>query len=109
MNGAAELISGHGLSDHIEISGYGARHFLVFSNDGVDGLLLKSLFQQEALKAGILAAGWHAPSWAHTDADVSHTLAAYDSVFADLVRWISAGTLDDHLRGGLVQPVFRKP
>ena len=32
---------------------------LFFMGDKYEGLLIKSIFQQEALKKGILAAGWH--------------------------------------------------
>ncbi|MBT4711723.1 MAG: aminotransferase class III-fold pyridoxal phosphate-dependent enzyme [Alphaproteobacteria bacterium] len=109
MDGTADLVADHDLGDHIALSGYGARHFLVFSGDDADGMILKTLFQQEAMKAGILAAGWHASSWAHTDDDVQHTLRAYDGVFGDLARWIGAGTLSENIHGERVQSVFRKP
>ena len=80
-----------------------------FTCFGEDDLLLKSLFQQEAIKGGILAAGWHAPSYAHTADDVDVTLRIYDRVFKDIVTWVKDDTLQKHLVGKLVQPVFRKP
>jgi glutamate-1-semialdehyde aminotransferase len=109
MDGIDELIGVHGLRDNVSLSGYPARHFINFHDDGADGLLLRSLFQQEAMKHGILAAAWHAPSWAHTEADVDQTVTAYDRVLCDLRTWISEGTLSDRLTGKMVRSVFRKP
>jgi glutamate-1-semialdehyde aminotransferase len=109
MAGMEQLISHHKLGRNVAISGYSARHFINFSGDDADGLVLKSLFQQEALKRGVLAAGWHAPSYAHTAGDVAGTLAAYDDVFSMLAHWLGAGDLRPHLEAGCVQPVFRKP
>lgn len=109
MDGIDELIDVHGLRANVSLSGYPARHFINFDGDGADGLLLKSLFQQEAMKHGILAASWHAPSWAHTEADVEHTVTAYDRVLSDLGAWIGEGTLSDRLAGDIVRSVFRKP
>lgn len=107
--GMHELIATHELGDFLSVAGYPARHFLLFRNDGADGLLLKSVYQQEALRGGILAAGWHAPSWAHDDADVAQTLAVYDQVFGRLRSWISQDRLADALKGDRVLPVFRAP
>ncbi len=109
LDGINGLITRHALGEHIHMSGYPARHFFNFSNDGNDGLLLKSVFQQEALKGDILAAGWHAPSWAHTQDDVAGTLEVYDGVFKMLAVWIGEGNLDSALDGHLVQSVFRAP
>jgi glutamate-1-semialdehyde aminotransferase len=109
LDGIDELIALHGLRDNVSLSGYPARHFINFQGDGADGLLLKSLFQQEAMKHGILAAGWHAPSWAHAEADVDQTVTAYDLVFRDLGAWIGEGSLSDRLAGDMVRAVFRAP
>lgn len=109
LDGINHSITGNNLGEFIYMSGYPARHFFNFRNDGNEGLLLKSLFQQEALKEDILAAGWHAPSWAHTQDDVARTLAVYDGVFRQLAAWISGGNLAGALDGHQVQSVFRAP
>ena len=109
LEGMAELRQNHGLEANVSLSGYPARHFLMFSGDGQDGLLLKSLFQQEAISRGILAAGWHAPSWAHTQNDVLRTLEIYDVCFAKLAKWLEGGDLERQLLGKMTQPVFRAP
>ena len=109
LDGVNELISSHDLNDYIHMSGYPARHFFNFQNDDNDGLLLKSVFQQEALKENILAAGWHAPSRAHTSDDVATSLDVYDRVFKKLAAWVIAGDLAHALDGSQVQSVFRAP
>jgi len=109
LDGMAEAIDSAGLNDHVALSGYPARHFINFRDDGHDGNLLKSLFQQEALKQGTLAAGWHAPSWAHTMDDVEATLTTYRETFERLGHWIAEGRAEQNLEGQVVQAVFRKP
>jgi glutamate-1-semialdehyde aminotransferase len=84
------------------------RHGLNFSGDGHDGWLLKSVFQQEGCSGGVLAAGWHAPSYAHTDEDVQFTLAAYESALSTMSDGLRNGGLTDVLHGRMVESVFRK-
>ncbi len=109
MTGFRDLVSAHGLSDHIGLDGYPARHVMSFKGDGHDGLLLKSIFQQEGLARGILSAGWHAPSYAHNSDDVSRTLEAYDNALDVLAQGLASNDLADRLLGEMVQPVFRRP
>jgi glutamate-1-semialdehyde 2,1-aminomutase len=106
LNGINDLISRHDIGDYVYMSGYPARHFFNFRHEGQ---LLKSVFQQEALKENILAAGWHAPSLAHTAQDVAQTLDVYDRVLQNLANWIAAESLDTALNGHQVQQVFRVP
>ena len=109
MHGMRDQIARHGLGGNVGLDGYPARHVLSFKGDGEDGMLLKSIFQQEGIAGGVLAAGWHAPSYAHTMEDVDKTLAAYDAAFAALASGLASGDLRAQLRGEQVQPVFRKP
>jgi glutamate-1-semialdehyde aminotransferase len=109
MTGLTDLIEHHGLEQHIQLVGYPARHVMMFSGDGADGALIKSVFQQEALARGVLAAGWHAPSYAHLPDDVSETLTAYDQALDTISSGLADEALSDRLLGEMVQPVFRKP
>jgi glutamate-1-semialdehyde aminotransferase len=108
LEGLYTAIGRHGLSDHVTLEGYPARHVLNFAGDGHEGWLLKSVFQQEACSAGVLAAGWHAPSYAHTNEDVEVTLAAYESALQTMSEELRNGCLNDALHGRMVEPVFRK-
>ncbi len=108
LEGLTELIAQHQLQQFVETAGYPARHFLNFKGDGEDGLLMKSIFQQEALREGVLAAGYHAPSYAHSSEDVSHTLEVYDQTLSTIAESLAEGTLSDCLLGNQVRPVFRR-
>ena len=109
IDGMREQIERHGLANNVAVVGYPARHVIEFRDDGCDGLLLKSVFQQEGLLRGILAAAWHAPSYAHSDQDVAETLTVYDQSFAAIAQGIAEGNLETLLLGRQVEPVFRKP
>jgi glutamate-1-semialdehyde aminotransferase len=108
LKGLHAAIERHGLSDQVTLEGYPARHVLSFAGDGHEGRLLKSIFQQEGCSAGVLAAGWHAPSYAHTKEDVEITLAVYESSLETISDGLRNGRLEDALHGRMVEPVFRK-
>ena len=71
-------------------------------------LEMKSLVQQELIKRGVLWGGFHNMSLAHSDADVAHTLAAYEEVLPILKAAVDAGNVKGALRGEPVAAVFRK-
>ena len=77
--------------------------------EGRDSLLLKSLFQQEVIKRGVLSAGYHNLCYSHSDQDVDHTLHAYRSALEVMATAIDAGEPGRYLDGEPVQPVFRQP
>ena len=109
MDGLVALVAEKGLAANIAVEGYAARHVLSFAGDGADGNLIKSVFQQEAIVRGVLAAGWHAPSYAHNASDVASTLDAYSDALEIIADGLAEGNLADRLHGEIVQPVFRKP
>ena len=109
VDGCRALVSRHGLNDVVTITGYPARHVFGFAGSEQDALLAKSVFQQEGCARGVLSAGWHAPSYAHTPQDVDDTLQAYDAAFAVLKEGLDVKDLADRLHGRMVEPVFRKP
>ena len=74
-----------------------------------EALLLKSLFQQECLKRGLLFSGPQHPSLAHGDAEVDRILRIYRSVLEVLAKDLKSGRATERLEGEPVQPVFRRP
>jgi glutamate-1-semialdehyde-2,1-aminomutase len=74
---------------------------------GKDSMLLRSLFQQEAVKRGVLTHGNHMLSLSHTDAIVDATMAAYAEVFAVLAQAVHEGKVAERLEGPPMQPVIR--
>jgi glutamate-1-semialdehyde aminotransferase len=109
IQGLQQLISTHDLDNHVSLTGYPARHFIGFSVDGKNDLKAKSYFQQEAIKRGILATAWHAPSYSHKEQDVLQTLDVYNDVLKNLKVAIDNEILSEVLEGEEVRPVFRKP
>jgi glutamate-1-semialdehyde-2,1-aminomutase len=76
--------------------------------DGTDWLALKSLFQQEVIKRGILFLVGHNICFSHSDEDVARTLAAYREALEVVARAVECGQVDAQLEGLPVQPVFRR-
>jgi glutamate-1-semialdehyde aminotransferase len=105
--GLDALAQRHGL-EGLACVGYPCRTMLASRPDLGDALLIKSFVQQELLRRGVLWGGFHNLSLAHTDADVTYTLAAYDDVLAELGSAVRAGDLAARLRGRPVAPVFRR-
>ena len=106
--GIKSIINDLNLSKYISYIGYPGRSSFCFYGDSNDGLLIKSIFQQEAIKEGILTAGWHAPSYAHTHKDVEITLDVYKNVFEKILDGLKENKLSTLLKGKIVKPVFRK-
>jgi len=106
--GIKDIIKDLDLNEYVSYLGYPGRSSFYFHGDDNDGLLIKSIFQQEAIKEGVLAAGWHAPSYAHTHKDVDKTLNVYRDVFKLIITKIKNNDLNALLKGKMVKPVFRK-
>ena len=76
-------------------------------DDGGDSALLRTLFQQEMAKRGILIISSHNVCAALTEADIEKTLAVYAEVFKLIRGWVDAGNLELRLEGPIIQPVFK--
>ena len=99
-----------GLRRHAECVGLAPRTVMAFTDDTADGgLVLKSLFQQECLKRGVLFSGGMNLCYRHSDADVERTLRVYRTAFAVLAEAVKAGDVVERLEGEPVKPVFRQP
>lgn len=106
-----ELIAEAGLEDAIEVRGPGPRQAFLFSRSqgDPDGLLVKSVLQQELLRRGILFAASQFASAAHTEEHVEETLRAFADALAVVQQASRSGTLEAVLEGDPVEHVFRKP
>jgi glutamate-1-semialdehyde 2,1-aminomutase/spore coat polysaccharide biosynthesis protein SpsF len=74
---------------------------------GIPSLLLKSLFQQEVLKRGILFGASHCVSYSHSEADIDMTLAAYYEALVVLKQALETGDVESLLDGPPISAVFR--
>lgn len=98
----------------------GARHQLAVKVAGIPALCvlgfdagessraLMTLFTQEMLARGFLAAAAFYPTYAHQSEHVGQYLAAVDEVFALLKRHLAAGTVTTALRGPVAQSGFAR-
>ena len=69
--------------------------------------VLRALFQQEALRRGILTHGNHMLSLAHSEIIFEEALAAYRQVFAVMADALEKGDVEARLEGPPLQPVVR--
>ena len=108
QNSFNRLASDYGLQKHVQCLGLPPRTFVSFSDVGtVPALIVKSLFQQEAIKRGVLFTGAHCLSYSHTPEDIDFVLAAYQKAFEVLSKAIRQGNIEEKIEGRPVQPVFR--
>ena len=108
MDGYNDIATELGIRDITYCKGHPARAMTVFDDKGGQGLLMKSLVQQELIRRGILWSGFHNMCYSHTEADLDYTLEAFGEVLAELKGALETGDLASRLRGKPVQPVFRR-
>ncbi len=97
-----------GLADRTQCIGFPPRTVLTFRDRaGADSLAMKSLFQQEMIKRGILTSGGFTLCYAHSDEDVRRTLAACRDALGILATALAGDRVEAMLEGPVVQPVFR--
>lgn len=98
-----------GLEAHTQCIGLSPRTVMIFKDrESRESLLLKSVFQQEVIKRGILSAGYHNICYSLSDADVEKTLEAYQEALQTLARALESDNPAAFLEGEPVQPVFRQ-
>ena len=108
QDGFNVLAKQSGLSGRLECGGYPWWSLLKFRDaQGGDSLLVRSLFQQEAIKRGVLLLVTHNMTAAHDAGAVEQTLEVYAAVLKTLSNWLSDPDPARHLEGSLIQPVFR--
>ncbi len=99
-----------GVNDFTECIGLSPRTVIAFKDDaGEESLILKSLFQQECLKRGILFSGGQNICFSHSNADIDQTLRVYRSAMEILAEAINHKDALQRLEGQPISPVFRKP
>jgi len=74
---------------------------------GKDCLEMKSLFQQEMIKRGVLFTGYNAVSFSHSDEDIQKTIEAYSDSMRIVAKAAKENDFQKYLEGGTVSPVFR--
>jgi len=109
-NGYNVLAKEFGVELFTKCIGLPPRTILSFKDEaGEESLVLKSLFQQECLRRGVLFSGGQNICFSHSNADIEHTLRAYRSAMEILAEAIESGDALERLKGEPVKAVFRRP
>jgi glutamate-1-semialdehyde 2,1-aminomutase/spore coat polysaccharide biosynthesis protein SpsF len=106
--GLKSLAAEAGLAGRIDVVGRPQWSLLKFCNsDGTDSALVKNLFQQEAVKRGILLLATHNMTAAHDTIAIDQTLSAYAEVLKTLAGWWAEPDPERFLEGPMTQPIFK--
>jgi glutamate-1-semialdehyde 2,1-aminomutase/spore coat polysaccharide biosynthesis protein SpsF len=106
--GLKSLAAEAGLAGRIDVLGRPQWSLLKFrDSDGTDSALVKNLFQQEAVKRGILLLATHNMTAAHDTVAIDQTLSAYAEVLKTLAGWLAEPDPERFLEGPMTQPIFK--
>jgi glutamate-1-semialdehyde aminotransferase/spore coat polysaccharide biosynthesis protein SpsF (cytidylyltransferase family) len=109
QDGYNALATARGLAAVTRCIGLPPRTVLTFADrEGRDSLALKSLFQQEVVRRGVLNAGGFNICYRHSDADVARTLEACGEALDVLAAAVDSDDVEARLHGPVIQPVFRR-
>jgi glutamate-1-semialdehyde 2,1-aminomutase/spore coat polysaccharide biosynthesis protein SpsF len=104
-----EMVSAFELEGYTECAGLPPWTICLFhDHEGLEGLAMKSLFQQEMLKRGVLFSGSQFLCYEHSDADIRRTVDAYEAAFTVLAHGVRNRCVEQLLEGKKIEPVFRR-
>jgi glutamate-1-semialdehyde aminotransferase len=109
QDGLNHRIGEAGLSDFMACEGVPPLNTVAFRKPGKPGTwwTLRSLFQQECIRRGLLFTGDHNMSLSHGDKEVDEALHTYDAVIEIAAQAIADGGIERRLEGPPSEPVFR--
>ncbi len=107
-NGLERIIAEKRTGGIVSLDGYPIRTVMGFKGEEKESLKMKTLFQQECVKRGVLFTGGHNISLPHDDRAMEKTLTVYDEVMDILKYSIEYRMLDEMIEGRLLEPVFRR-
>jgi 4-aminobutyrate aminotransferase-like enzyme len=103
------LVAGLGLGGLIQCIGLPPRTVVTFKDRaGNDSLALRSLFQQEMVKRGMLFLVGFNIALAHGDGEVDRTLEACRAALDVVAGAVDTNSVERRLDGPMVQAVFRR-
>jgi glutamate-1-semialdehyde aminotransferase/spore coat polysaccharide biosynthesis protein SpsF (cytidylyltransferase family) len=109
MDGTNVLAREFGVERFVRCVGLPPRTVITFTDESSrESLLVKSLFQQECLKRGVLFSGGHNLCFSHSADDIEYTLRVYRSAMEIVGQAIHQNKVSEKLQGEPVQPVFRR-
>jgi glutamate-1-semialdehyde 2,1-aminomutase/spore coat polysaccharide biosynthesis protein SpsF len=109
QTGFNTMVAEFGLGEYTQCIGMHPRTFIQFQDPQghIPMLHLKSLFQQEVAKRGIIFNGNHMVTYSHSQADIDYTLEVYRAALEVFARAMdSQSPLTEWLDGPPIQPIF---
>lgn len=107
QRGCREVIARRGLTGHVGVDGKPC--CLIYTTADADGRpsqWFRALFMQEMLRGGVIGPSFIV-SYSHGDADVDHTIAAFDATCEVYARALEDG-VERFLVGGPTKNVYRR-
>lgn len=109
MEGMEEIVFTFDLNSYVQLAGLPYHFGVRFKDAGkLTTYDLLSVFQQEAIRGGVLMLGVHNFCLAHTEDDIKATLEAYTHAFEVVKQAIEANSVDGILLGGKFSPIFKR-
>ena len=99
----------NGMDKFIYMEGYGCSPIAMFvDEDGAPDFKLKTYVMQELFReGGVMFPGYFAPSFSHTDEDISKSVSVFDKAIKK-AKEAKADGFEKHIQGDVIKPVFRK-
>lgn len=108
-NGISDLIKKYDLGNVLAVSGMPAHAGVSFEGHGsLSYLDIQSVYSQTMIENGILVFAIYNLNKSHTEKEAKIYLEATDKAFALVKQVIEKDSLDGILRGGKVDPVFKR-
>ena len=108
-DGIAELIKKYDLGDVLSVSGMPAHAGVSFDAHGsLNYLDIQSVYSQTMIENGILVFAIYNLNKSHTEKEAKAYIEATDKAFALIKEAVEKDSLEGILRGGKVDPVFKR-
>ena len=108
-NGIVELINKYNLNDVLSVSGMSVHAGVAFEGHGsLNYLDIQSVYSQTMIENGILVFAIYNLSGSHTEKEAERYLDATDKAFALIRKVVDNDSLEGILKGGKVDPVFKR-
>ncbi len=108
-DGVARLIHQYQLEEVLSVSGLPAHAGIVFEDHGsLSYLDIQSVYSQTMIENGILIFARYNLNASHTEKEAAAYLEATDKAFALIRQAVDEDSVDSILRGGKVDPVFKR-
>ncbi len=109
LDGIRTLIKKFGLDSIISVSGLAPHGGVAFEGVGsLNYLDIQSVYQQRMTENGILTLGINNINLSHTEKEIDRFLEGAEQAMYDIKKAISQDSLEGILKGGKVNPVFKR-